>query len=360
MRPGVYRGIENSEYHSGPGDSKSGLDLVHKSPALLRAVKTGLRERKSTKSQMTGTSIHAMVLEPELVARTYALPFVAPEGALVTVDQIKAALTEAGVAFKQATKKDGLEALVREHLPGVPLMSDARAAYDAENQGRVIIEPAEWQRLENMLAAIRAHPAAMKLLSAPGEAELSAYWLEPVIDPKTGEHLSNEDGTPAYILMRCRPDYWRYDGIIVDLKSTSPGGAAKEEFARSLENWRYYVQHPMYLRGAAAALAAQKEREGGGDFSAFAAPRAFVFVVVETDACVVDGVSMGVAVYHMGPASVELGEYEMQEDIATLFTCQSCRRWPGYAETIQPIELPSYAFARAAARGVAIGGESAA
>ncbi len=350
MQPGIYRNLSNEAYHGGPGDSKSGLDLIHKSPALLRAVKSGQRSRSSTKSQMTGTSIHAMVLEPELVARTYATPFVAPEGTLATIEHLKAALSDAGVTFKQAAKKSDLEALAREHIPSVPLFTDERAAYEAANEGKVIIEAPEWARLENMLAAIRAHPAAMKLLSAPGEAELSAYWYEPVIDPATGEHLKNADGTPAYILMRCRPDFWRYDGIMVDLKSTSPGGGSPEEFARSLDNWRYYVQHPMYLRGAHEALKIEAAKLEDNEFVDFAPPRAFVFVVVETDACVVDGVAMGVAVYNLQPDSVALGEAEMREDIATLHECQQSGRWPGYSERIEAIELPAYAFTRAAAR----------
>ena len=347
MEPGVYRHISNDAYHSGAGDSKSGLDLIRKSPALLRAVKTGLRERKSTKAQMTGTSIHAMVLEPELVARSYAAPFVAPDGTLATVEHLKTALTDAGVAFKQATNKTGLEELARQHLPQAQLYTDERAAYDLANKGKVVIESDEWSRLENMLSAIRAHPAAMKLLSAPGESELSAYWQQPVIYPATGEHLKNADGTPAYILMRARPDYWCYDGRIVDLKSTSPGGASPEEFARSINNWRYYVQHPMYLRGASEALKAMR---GDDSFAKFKAPRAFVFVVVETDACVVDGVAMGVAVYVLGPESVALGELEMREDIATLHACQQSGHYPGYSERIEPIELPAYAFTRAIAR----------
>lgn len=347
MEPGVYRNIPNDDYHSGPGDSTSGLHLVRKSPALLRAVKTGQRERKSTKAQMTGTSIHAMVLEPDLVARTYATPFVAPDGTLATIDHLKAALTEANVPFKQAAKKAELEALARENLPTTPLFTDERAVYDAANEGKVVIESPEWTRLENMLAAIRAHPAAMKLLAAKGEAELSAYWRQPVIDPMTGEHVRNADGTLAYMLMRVRPDWWCYDGRVVDLKSTSPGGAAPEEFARSIHNWRYYVQHPMYLTGTAEAL---KAMNGDESFAMFKAPRVFLFIVVETDACVVDGVSMGVAVYALQPESVALGELEMREDIATLHACQESGKYPGYSEKIEPIELPPYAFAQAIAR----------
>lgn len=350
MHPGIYRNLTNDAYHSGPGDSKSGLDLVRKSPALLRAVKTGVRARKSTKSQMTGTSIHAMVLEPDLVAQTYATPFVPSEGALATIEHLKTALTEAGIAFKQSGKKADLEAIAREHLPSVPLFTDERADYDHANEGKVVIEATEWLRLENMLAAVRAHPAAMRALRAPGEAELSCYWHEPVVEPSTGELLTNEDGTPAEVLLRCRPDYWRYDGIIVDLKSTMPGGAARENFMRSIDDWRYFVQHPMYLRGATAALEAARASDNADDFAMFATPRAFIFVVVETDACVVDGVAMGVAVYQLQPDSVALGLAEMREDIATLHACTTRGRWPGYSERIEPIELPPYAFTRAAAR----------
>lgn len=345
MQPGIYRNHPNDAYHGGPGDSKSSLDLLRKSPALLRAIKTGQRQRAATKSQMTGTSIHAMVLEPELVARTYALPFIASPNALGTVDQLKAALLEAGIAFKSASKKDALEALAREHLPDVPLLTDERAAYEAENQGKVIIEAAEWTRLESMLAAIRAHPAAMWLLSGKGEAELSCYWHQPVVDPTTGAQLTDDDGNGAELLLRCRPDYWRHDGIIVDLKSTSPGGAAPQEFARSVHNWRYYVQHPIYMNGAARALEAAKTADPDA-FAEFARPKHFVFVVVETDACVVDGVAQGVAVYQLDPDSIALGERDAQEDVAQLWRCYATGVWPGYSERIEPLSLPAWAFTR--------------
>ncbi|WP_323162828.1 PD-(D/E)XK nuclease-like domain-containing protein [Stenotrophomonas maltophilia] len=344
MQPGIYRNLPNDAYHGGPGDSKSSLDLLRKSPALLRAVKLGQRGRESTKSQLLGTSIHAMVLEPDLVARTYALPFIAPDGALATMDHMKAALAAAGIEFKSSTNKGGLEALVREHLPDAHLLTDLRAAYDCANTGKVIIESAEWARLESMLAAVRAHPAAMKLLSGAGEAELSCYWRCPVIDPETGEEMREGDGSPADLLLRCRPDYWRHDGIIVDLKSTAPGGASPAEFSRSVFKWRYYVQHSLYLCGAGAALAAS-----GDDFSDFAPPHSFVFVVVETDACVVDGEAMGVATYVLDPDSVQLGQLHTAEDVASLWRCYRSGKWPGYSARIESVSLPGYAFPRIAA-----------
>jgi exodeoxyribonuclease VIII len=354
VRPGVYRGVSNDAYHHGPGDSKSGLDLVHKAPINLHAVRTGAVERKPTPAQALGTAFHALVLEPEVFAAEYALPFVPPTGALCTVDDIKTALSEAGAVFKASAKKADLETIVRMELPDAVLLTDARDAYDAENADRQVIGLDDWDRLHRMRDAVMAHPAARKLLSAPGESELSAYWYEPVVDPKTGEQLLNEDGTPAELLLRCRPDKWRYDGILIDLKSTSPGGASPDAFAKSIHDWRYHVQHPMYLRGAAEALkAADRDDCADGmaaDFERFQPPRAFVFVAVENDACVVDGIAKGVGVYQLQPDSVALGVAEMREDIATLHACTQANRWPGYSDLVQPIELPAYAFTKAAAR----------
>lgn len=345
MQPGIYRGIDNAAYHGGPGDSKSTLDIVRKSPAALRALRTGVTERRSTAAQALGTAFHALVLEPASFADEYALPFIAPAGALATVDDMKVALVAAGIEFKSSAKKDALTDLVREYIPDAVILSDAVAAHAAENSGRTIIDAETWAQLHRMRDAVMAHPAASKLLSAPGESELSCYWSEPVIDPSTGEQLRNEDGAPAEMLLRCRPDFWRHDGIIVDLKTTQPDHAAPEEFGRSVFNWRYYVQHPFYLNGTAKAL-----QDSEPEFRAkFSAPRAFVFIAVENDACVVDGVAKGVGVYRLDEDAVKLGELHAAKDIATLWRCYQSGKWPGYSGRIEPLSLPGYAFQRAAA-----------
>lgn len=349
MQPGIYRGVSNDAYHGGPGHSKSGLDLIRKSPAHLRNARNNPGSRAPTASQRLGSAFHALVLEPEVFAKSYALPFEPSADALKTVDDIQTALSNAGIEFKKSAKKGELEDIVRTRLPELSLLTDERAAYDAANEGREILDPSDWTRIHSMRDAVNAHPSASKLLSAPGEAELSAYWEEPIFDPKTGEQVVDEDGNPVYQLMRVRPDYWRHDGIIVDLKSTSPGGAHPEEFGRSVLDWRYYVQHPLYLRGALKALDVQQFTSDGG-FEDFAAPRAFVFVAVENDACVVDGEAKGVAVFQLQPDSVALGEAEIREDVYTLHRCESAGAWPGYPTAILPLELPPYAFTKAAAR----------
>jgi exodeoxyribonuclease VIII len=350
MRPGVYRNLSNADYHSGEATSKSMLDLAAKSPAKLRLVRTNPKARKPTKSQAFGTAFHALILEPHEFAARYCEPFIAPPGALVTVDHLKEALTEAGVVFKQSATKPVLSALVREHLPNAILFEDAREAWQQENQGREEITPDDWARLHSMRDAVMAHPAARALLTAPGEAELSCYWDEPVVDPMTGEQLFDDDGNPLTITLRCRPDFWRHDGVIVDLKTTHSDGASREEFRRSVDAWRYHVQHAMYLRGAHQAMQVEAAKLDESEFVEFMPPRAFAFVVVEDDACVVDGVAMGVAVYVLGENSVALGLSEFRRDIATVAQCERANRWPGYSERIEPLELPDWSFTKSAAR----------
>src|SRR5690606_28865958 len=73
MKPGVYAGIPNAEYHGGPGISKSGLDLIHRSPLHYKAVVDGANDNEPTAAQMIGTAAHALILEPAEFAKTYCL-----------------------------------------------------------------------------------------------------------------------------------------------------------------------------------------------------------------------------------------------------------------------------------------------
>jgi len=337
MKPGIYRGIPNEQYHSGPGVSKSLLDLLRQSPAHLRAAVTSTEPRKPTPSQAFGTAFHMLVLEPSKFEASYAEPFVPPADALATMEDMQRALAEHGVEFKKSARKAELATLVRERLPGAVLYDDAKSEYLARLGSRVELSAADWERLHAMRDAVLAHKAASKLLSAPGEAELSAYWREPVAEPVRGRARK--------ILCRVRPDFWRRDGILVDLKSTHIEGADPESFSRAVNTYRYHVQDAMYTCGAASAWAETKR-----GFDDFAPPRAFVFIAVEKDACVVDGVAKGVAVYQLGKATVDIGRQLFREDLLRFAQCELSGRWPGYPEEIQPLELPAYAFTKAAVR----------
>lgn len=70
--PGVYDHLSNEAYHSGPGLSKSGLDILKDTtPATFRHVTDNPSERTETAAQRVGSALHAAVLEPELFATEY-------------------------------------------------------------------------------------------------------------------------------------------------------------------------------------------------------------------------------------------------------------------------------------------------
>lgn len=73
MKPGVYTDISNSDYHGGPGISKSGLDLIHRSPLHYQFATSAANDNEPTPDQALGTAFHALLLEPAVFAQTYCL-----------------------------------------------------------------------------------------------------------------------------------------------------------------------------------------------------------------------------------------------------------------------------------------------
>ena len=73
--PGIYFDLSNAEYHGGPGVSKSGLDLIAKSPLHFDAARKAANddEREPTPAQRFGSAFHALVLEPEVFRAEYCL-----------------------------------------------------------------------------------------------------------------------------------------------------------------------------------------------------------------------------------------------------------------------------------------------
>ena len=73
MKPGVYSGIPNSEYHGGDGVSKSGLDIIARSPLHFRAAKDAANDNEPTAAQAIGTAAHSIILEPAEFVKDYCL-----------------------------------------------------------------------------------------------------------------------------------------------------------------------------------------------------------------------------------------------------------------------------------------------
>lgn len=367
MKPGVYEDISNAEYHSGPGISKSGLDLIHRSPMHFHAVVTAENDRVPTPAQELGTAAHALILEPDVFASTYCLALrrsdvpdaiddrevlvemvnnlnetrlpklstsgkkdelieriiaeVAPRNVYVADlasagelanmkgDELKAIITadnnsREGKLSTSGSRHD-LADILRANGQPVTLWSDVLSEWTENNPGRIVLSPEQWDQLHAMAAAVHNHPAAGALLcSVPGEAEKSVYWN----DPTTG------------VLCRCRPDWWREDDVLVDLKTTDD--ASPEGFAKSMANWRYDVQAPFYMDGVKLATGRNV--------------KAFVFIAVEKKP------PYAVGVYVLDSASLDIGRAMYQNDLLVYAECLANDNWPGYGDKIQTINMPAW------------------
>lgn len=200
MNTNVIDGMSNEDYHGSAGISKSGLDLIAKSPLhyWARYLDPKRAPRHETPAMVTGTAIHTAVLEPARFAAEYR---VAP-----AVDK----RTTAGKA------------------------DWAAFVADCEANNLTPISIGDLEIANSISDVVRSHHTATELFGA-GVPELSMFWE----DQQTG------------VLCKCRPD-WMADGnILVDLKSTVD--ASPEGFAKSAFNYRYWVQAAWYLDGVEIA-----------------------------------------------------------------------------------------------------------
>ncbi len=285
--------IENQDidaYHQGPGISKTGLDLIERSPAHYHAEyldpNRPPRENDETTARLVGHLAHCAILEPKEFDKRYAvLPSDAPRRPTSAQWNAKNPSADSMMAM----------AWWREWL--------------AANEGRTVVT--QEQRVTALLQAKSVRKISdMRDALAKGRPEVSAYWRDPV----TG------------VLCRCRPD-WVHDAgpgraILVDVKTYS--NAAPAEFARQIARMRYHVQAAYYTDGYALAA--------GVDVLAF------VFLAVETE------YPYAASAVMLDDAALEQGRAEYRRNLDTYAACLKSGEWPGYPTGIQPVSLPAWAL----------------
>lgn len=246
--------------------SKSGLDKIARSPLHYREwCLSGGDE--PTPAMRFGSLAHRFLLEPEKAASMVQLP-------------------DFG---------DGRTTAARE----------AKRAFLAEHDGAEFVSADDWTTLRGMQLAIDSHDVAKKLI-VNGIAEASIFWT----DAESG------------IECKARPDYWIESlGLLVDLKTTED--ASPGEFAKSVANYRYHVQHAFYLDGM---VSLGKQVNG------------FVFIAVEKKP------PYAVGVYQLDAASVGKGRELYRRDMATLAQCLFADDWPAFGNQVMELSLPLWAM----------------
>ncbi len=257
---GIWGGISNAEYHADNGRiSCTGIKkITNQSPMHFK-----LWESEETDSMALGTATHTYILEGDTVFNEQ---------------------------FAVAPKCDKRTTVGK----------NAWADFLAENVGKIPITEKDFNSIYAMANAIAAHPEASQLFSQ-GIAEQSILWT----DPATG------------IRCKCRPDWLRDNGIMVDLKTTQ--NATLYPAKASIRKYGYDIQDAFYLRGAAAV---------GRPCSMF------IFVFVETTH------PYAVGIYYLDGPTRRIADLKIDDGLRTYLQCQNTGIWPGpNGDQIIPVSL---------------------
>lgn len=263
---GIVTGLDNDSYHSTSALSSTGLREFAKSPAHYQAYLK--RSKAPSKAMAFGSGFHVLIGEPELFSKRY----------------VKA---PAGIDRRTKQGKDDWSKFV------------------ADNAGKITLTDDEWETMNGMLNSILANKTALSLL-ANGKAEQSIFWK----DVATG------------VLCKCRPDYLRDDGIVVDLKTTED--ASLKGFQKSISNYGYHMQSAWYLDGVSHAF-----NEPMTDF---------VHLVVEKSP------PYGVALYTLDDGSLQKAREDISKILVQFAECNSKNEWPSYGSDIQNVSIPAWMF----------------
>jgi exodeoxyribonuclease VIII len=225
---------------------------------------------------VVGSAFHKLVLEPEGFDDEF---FVMGDSQICA---------EIGGAKPRATSK----------------YKEWREGFLSANVGKTLLEYNEYEGIREMAESIRRRKA-FKAISAPGRAEDSFFWR----DPELG------------VLCKCRPDYLRDDGYIIDFKTTEK--ASPKRFESHAYDYYYHVQAAFYMQGVEAVTGEPV--------------KGFVFVVIEKKPPYL------VACYTADNEMIRAGNEEVRRCLGLYEECSRTGVWPGYPDEILPLSLPRWA-----------------
>lgn len=176
-----------------------------------------------------------------------------------------------------------------------------------EIEGKLLLTSGDFDAVLAIRDAVHADPWINSIVTGgERQIEASGYW----IDEETG------------VLCRCRPDLYRRDlGVMIDVKSAA--SAKPADFTKSVVNYGYHAQEAFYTDGWRAL---------GNTVDAF------VFIAWEKDS------PYAKAVYELPPSIVAEGRAIIRNSLPVFDRCQKTGIWPGYADGVQELQFPRWAY----------------
>lgn len=186
---------------------------------------------------------------------------------------------------------------------------------DVRAEGGLPLLVADYDRVQNMAAALRQHPIAAALL-APGSGlpEQSLFWVD----------------EPTGVWCRARPDWLPHRGpgrmLVADFKTTRDGSPAG--LARAMETYGYHQQAAWYLDGIRTLGLADNP--------------VFLLVFQESDPPHV------VTVAELTAPTLRIAAAKNRRALQEYAKCAASGVWPGYVPDTAPyyLSLPPWAEIR--------------
>lgn len=241
ITPGLYFGMPENLYHALPWclSSTGFKNLQISAPDFyfncwLNPLKDEDAEDEDAKEwRRFGKASHTRNLEGKAIFdQLYCVEFIAPEGCLDTVAELKKACDDLGIPAPSKWKKaDYIQAIMAAN-PSAMIYEVEKERYWRSTQGRIQLTEKEMRRIEIAAKMIEAHPE-LKHAFVGGYAEVSVIWVE--------------DG----IWFKARFDYLK-PRAIVDLKTFTNQLNKPIDIAihQAMAAMKYHIQCAHYTRGA--------------------------------------------------------------------------------------------------------------
>ena len=175
-----------------------------------------------------------------------------------------------------------------------------------------ILDQDEARAVRGIRDSIAAHSAARELL-AECDTEVALF----------GEHRTGLQIKGRVDALKVPTDL---EAVIVDVKTTS-AGADYGMFSRQAAQLNYHVSAAWYCHLA-----------GLNGLP----PARFYWIAVEVAA------PFAVAVYEIHPDALDLGVGKMNDALELIAQCEDAGEWPGYGDGVQTLNLPAWAYGKAA------------
>lgn len=251
IRPGIYFGMPDDQYHALPLLSATGIKNLLVSPMdfWARSWMNPWKEEDEVESEAKtlGKAYHKRILEGRAAFDSaYAPVFECDDADVIkTGDQIKEALRDLGQPVSFKNKDEGIARLLLAN-PMAKIFDSLKAEYEAEHDGKTFLSDLMIRKIELSAKMIECHHA-LKYYFVGGQPEVTVIWDDEEYD----------------LRFKARFDYLKVNAVN-DLKTFANmmNKTIERAVYGEMASRKYHIQAALYLRAVEVA----KQHVADGQF----------------------------------------------------------------------------------------------